>query len=149
MFLPPVDNSRVAGLQTYPQPPVLRNSSNRGSLIAERKELTTWIASTPGDLVIPEVSINWLEYHDTSSRASQHRSDTRHGSGTAPSQSAHLATTDCARAPLVGWAGYSQCAGPFGCLWSVGARPAAIKQTVGLGVSLVASLATTGVGRPT
>ena len=59
MFLPPVDNSRVAGLQAYPQPPVLRNSSNRGSLIAERKELTTWIASTPGDLVIPEVSINW------------------------------------------------------------------------------------------
>ena len=59
MFLPPVDDPRVAGLQTYPQPPVLRNSSNRGSLIAERKELTTWIASTPGDLVIPEVSINW------------------------------------------------------------------------------------------
>jgi len=59
MFLPSLDDPRVEGLQTYPQPPVLRNSSNRGSLIAERKELTTWIASTPGDLVIPEVSINW------------------------------------------------------------------------------------------
>ena len=59
MFLPRVDHQRLDLLQTYPQPPVLKNSSNRGRLSAERKETTTWIASAPGSAVVPGVQINW------------------------------------------------------------------------------------------
>jgi len=59
MLLPRVDHQRLDLLQTYPQPPVLKNSSNRGRLSAERKETTTWIASAPGSAVIPGVQINW------------------------------------------------------------------------------------------
>ena len=59
MFLPSLDHQRLDLLQTYPQPPVLRNSSNRGRLSAERKETTTWIASAPGSAMIPGVQINW------------------------------------------------------------------------------------------
>ena len=59
MFLPRVDHQPLDLLQTYPQPSVLKNSSNRGRLSAERKETTTWIASAPGSAIIPGVQINW------------------------------------------------------------------------------------------
>ena len=52
-------NRRPAAATSYPEPPVLRNRSNRGTLSATRSDRTTWIASTPGSSEIPGVTVHW------------------------------------------------------------------------------------------
>ena len=59
MLLPRIETGDAPLLQTYPEPPVLRNRSNRGTLSATRSDRTTWIASTPGSSEIPGVAVHW------------------------------------------------------------------------------------------
>lgn len=59
MLLPRIDTLSDTLLQSYPEPPVLRNSSNRGSLSATRSDSITWIATAPGASVIPGASVHW------------------------------------------------------------------------------------------
>ena len=59
MFLPPLDAPELPLLSSYPEPPILRNSANRGQLDATRSERTTWIATQPGEITIPGVAVNW------------------------------------------------------------------------------------------
>ncbi|MCH1491444.1 MAG: hypothetical protein L7T24_02735 [Luminiphilus sp.] len=59
MLLPRIDTPSDTLLQSYPEPPVLRNSSNRGSLSATRSDSITWIATAPGASVIPGARVHW------------------------------------------------------------------------------------------
>ena len=59
MLLPSLPRADDPLLQTYRDPPVLRNRANRGSLTAERREATTWIASAPGEAVLPRITVHW------------------------------------------------------------------------------------------
>ena len=59
MLLPRIETGDPPLLQSYPEPPVLRNRSNRGTLSATRSDRTTWIASTPGSSEIPGVTVHW------------------------------------------------------------------------------------------
>lgn len=59
MLLPRIETEAEPLLQTYPEPPVLRNRSNRGSLTATRSDRVTWIATAPGVSEIPGVSVHW------------------------------------------------------------------------------------------
>ena len=59
MQLPAVPAPDHPLLQTYPEPPVLRNRANRGSLTAERRDTVTWIATAPGEVKLPAVTLNW------------------------------------------------------------------------------------------
>ena len=59
MLLPELDAPTANGLQRYPEPPVLRNRANRGSLQAERRDRATWIAERPGQVELPGVQVHW------------------------------------------------------------------------------------------
>ncbi|MDG1065837.1 MAG: hypothetical protein P8O91_06450 [Luminiphilus sp.] len=59
MLLPRTTSQSEPLLQMYPEPPVLRNRSNRGSLTASRSDRISWIAGAPGVAEIPGVVVNW------------------------------------------------------------------------------------------
>ncbi len=59
MMLPSIKPPVSEGLQRYIQPPRLRNRANRGQLLAERDQRTSWIATEMGTAQIPAVSVNW------------------------------------------------------------------------------------------
>ena len=59
MLLPRTTSPNEPLLQTYPEPPVLRNRSNRGGLTASRSDRISWIAGAPGVVEIPGVVVNW------------------------------------------------------------------------------------------
>ncbi len=59
MLLPRATHHNEPLLQMYPEPPVLRNRSNRGTLLATRSDKTSWIASAPGTVEIPGAVVNW------------------------------------------------------------------------------------------
>jgi hypothetical protein len=59
MLLPRATNHNDPLLQMYPDPPVLRNRANRGTLLATRSDKTSWIAAAPGTVEIPGAVVNW------------------------------------------------------------------------------------------
>ncbi|MDA8661177.1 hypothetical protein N9M01_13285 [Luminiphilus sp.] len=59
MLLPQTTSENDPLLQMYPEPPVLRNRSNRGNLTATRSDKISWIAAAPGTVEIPGVAVNW------------------------------------------------------------------------------------------
>ena len=59
MLLPRTTSENDPLLQMYPEPPVLRNRSNRGNLTATRSDKISWIAAAPGTVEIPGVAVNW------------------------------------------------------------------------------------------
>lgn len=59
MMLPAPATSKVPGLQGYSEPPILRADSNRGALSAERRDTVTYIATEPGQSVLPEITLQW------------------------------------------------------------------------------------------
>ncbi|WP_435213689.1 hypothetical protein ACMAY6_01060 [Luminiphilus sp. nBUS_16] len=61
MLLPRATHHNEPLLQMYPEPPVLRNRSNRGTLSATRIDRTSWIASVPGTVEIPGAVVNWWD----------------------------------------------------------------------------------------
>lgn len=66
MMLPELDKGGLPNLQAYSEPPLLRNRSNRGQLIATRTERFTYIATEPGDGVLPETEIWWWNTEENS-----------------------------------------------------------------------------------
>ncbi len=52
-------NSDIAGLQGYPEPPLLSNKATRGTLSAKRAETTTYIATAPGEVRLPPHQLYW------------------------------------------------------------------------------------------
>jgi hypothetical protein len=58
--------SDIAGLQSYPEPPLLSNKATRGTLSAKREETTTYIATTPGEVRIPSQKLYWWNTTDAS-----------------------------------------------------------------------------------
>jgi len=59
MLLPRTTHPVKPLLQMYPEPPVLRNRSNRGNLTATRSDKISWIAAAPGTVEVPGVAVNW------------------------------------------------------------------------------------------
>ena len=59
MLLPRTTTQKEPLLQMYPEPPILRNRSNRGTLEATRSDGATWIAAAPGLVEIPGARVNW------------------------------------------------------------------------------------------
>lgn len=58
--------SDIAGLQSYPEPPLLSNKATRGTLSAKREETTTYIATTPGQVRMPSQPLYWWNTSDAS-----------------------------------------------------------------------------------
>ncbi|MFT6051277.1 MAG: hypothetical protein ACJAZ0_001380 [Halioglobus sp.] len=61
MMLPSLDTEKGAGLVAYPQPPVLTNSSNRGTTTAKRVDSITYIAESAGQYHLPAQSYYWWD----------------------------------------------------------------------------------------
>lgn len=59
MMLPAHQPTASPGLQRYVQPPQLRNKANRGQLLAERDQRTSWIATDKGATQLPATEVNW------------------------------------------------------------------------------------------
>lgn len=59
MMLPANQPTASLGLQHYVQPPQLRNRANRGQLLAERDQRTSWIATESGATQLPATEMNW------------------------------------------------------------------------------------------
>jgi hypothetical protein len=59
MMLPAHQPAASPGLQHYVQPPQLRNRANRGQLLAERDQRTSWIATESGATQLPAAEVNW------------------------------------------------------------------------------------------
>ncbi|MBS3964476.1 MAG: protein BatD [Methylomonas sp.] len=55
-----VGQTRIDGLKTYPDQPVLREDQQPDGLIARREEKLAYIASHPGHYTLPELAIPWF-----------------------------------------------------------------------------------------
>lgn len=61
MLLPELTHHSVDGLKMYRKEPRIRDSTERGGLVGERIESTTYVCSKPGDYEIPELVIRWWD----------------------------------------------------------------------------------------
>lgn len=61
MMLPAFNEEDIEGLAAYADPPVLNNSSNRGSLVASRIQRIIYIAETPGKYRLAAQDFYWWD----------------------------------------------------------------------------------------
>lgn len=61
MMLPEVNAQEHAGLATYPAPPILNNSSNRGQATGSRVQTISYVAEEPGTYLIPSEDFFWWD----------------------------------------------------------------------------------------
>jgi hypothetical protein len=66
MMLPGFDAEDLSGLKAYPLPPELKDSNNRGEMIASRVERISYIAQQPGSYTLPAVEFLWWDTRDNS-----------------------------------------------------------------------------------
>ena len=59
MFLPGTGIPELDLLSGYPEPPILRNTANRGRIEATRSDRVTWIATQNGEIDVPGITVNW------------------------------------------------------------------------------------------
>jgi hypothetical protein len=59
MMLPALEAQTVEGIAVYPEPPELKDRSNRGEATAERIERVTYIIEKAGQYVLPEQVFYW------------------------------------------------------------------------------------------
>jgi hypothetical protein len=59
MFLPGTGIPALDLLSGYPEPPILRNTANRGRIEATRSDRVTWIATQNGEVDVPGITVNW------------------------------------------------------------------------------------------
>lgn len=57
--LPPFSETSIAGLNLYPNPPEIDRTFIDGRIVGTRVESTTMVATSDGQLEIPETSISW------------------------------------------------------------------------------------------
>jgi hypothetical protein len=61
MMLPAFAEEGIEGLTAYPEPPVLNNNSNRGTVTASRTERIVYIAEEPGEYRLPAQDFYWWD----------------------------------------------------------------------------------------
>lgn len=61
MMLPALSFPEFSGLAAYPEPPVLQNSSNRGTATAQRTQRITYLVEQPGQYQIAEQQLYWWD----------------------------------------------------------------------------------------
>jgi hypothetical protein len=61
MMLPAFSEDGIKGLTAYPEPPVLNNNSNRGTVTASRTERIVYIAEEPGEYRLPAQDFYWWD----------------------------------------------------------------------------------------
>ena len=61
MLLSPLPVFSIAGIEAYPEAPLINDRVNRGSLTGERTDTTTWILEQPGEYEWPDLSIQWWD----------------------------------------------------------------------------------------
>ena len=66
MMLPSFEAEDLSGLKAYPLPPELKDSNNRGEMIASRVERISYIAQQPGSYTLPAVEYLWWDTRDNS-----------------------------------------------------------------------------------
>ena len=66
MMLPGFDAEELSGLKAYPLPPELKDSNNRGEMIASRVERISYIAQQPGSYTLPAAEFLWWDTRDNS-----------------------------------------------------------------------------------
>jgi hypothetical protein len=59
MMLPAFNAEKLPGLATYPSPPVLDNSNNRGQTRGSRSERISYVVETQGQYVLPARDYFW------------------------------------------------------------------------------------------
>ena len=59
MMLPSYSAQKQPGLATYPAPPTLDNSSNRGQTLATRRIRISYVIEQPGQFVLPATDYYW------------------------------------------------------------------------------------------
>ncbi|MBQ8465823.1 MAG: protein BatD [Alphaproteobacteria bacterium] len=61
--LPDVKFEEIAGAKQYPENPVAMSSENNGTIISVKKFSNVYIPEQSGEMIIPEVSIDWFNTH--------------------------------------------------------------------------------------
>lgn len=61
MMLPTFSEDAISGLTAYPDPPELDNSSNRGSVVATRRQRLTYIVEAEGEYQLPAQDYFWWD----------------------------------------------------------------------------------------
>jgi hypothetical protein len=61
MMLPAFEAEQLPGLASYPQPPELSNSSNRGVTVARRVERISYVVQAPGTYQLPARDYFWWD----------------------------------------------------------------------------------------
>ena len=59
MMLPSFAPEELSGLAAYPEPPVLKDSSNRGEMRASRTERISYVIESEGRYLLPALDFNW------------------------------------------------------------------------------------------
>ena len=57
--LPPFSAEEINGLNVYPDPPSIERNYVDGSIVGTRVETSTLVATSPGAIEIPEISVPW------------------------------------------------------------------------------------------
>jgi hypothetical protein len=61
MMLPAMSEDRQDGLASYPAPPVLKNSTNRGQSVGSREQSVSYVAEQPGNYLLPAKDFFWWD----------------------------------------------------------------------------------------
>lgn len=61
MMLPTFAEDTISGLTAYPDPPELDNASNRGSIVATRRQRLTYIVEAEGEYQLPAQDYFWWD----------------------------------------------------------------------------------------
>ena len=59
MALPEISFPEIEGLSRYPKQPFVDDKSDRGSLSGSRTDAVTYVAESPGNYVLPAMSVTW------------------------------------------------------------------------------------------
>lgn len=59
MMLPDLSVDRIPGIAIYPKPPQLIDKVNRGSYLAERTQVITYVFERPGEYQLPKQTFYW------------------------------------------------------------------------------------------
>ncbi len=59
--LPPITMQADAHYKVYADQPALSDSKNNSGIVGERKDAITLVATEPGDITLPEISVQWWD----------------------------------------------------------------------------------------
>lgn len=64
MAFPPLPPLEVEGLAAYPEPPSVRDRTERGEFTGEREDAVTYVCERAGEITLPALAITWWDTDD-------------------------------------------------------------------------------------